>query len=95
MIDSEHIVHAKRAELLSSFGSGVLGSGIGLLLANWLAGYTAPILLLGLISHSLGMIQKHQLEQGGYVRIWWAEALYWLCWLALAVLFVYVVIRQF
>lgn len=95
MIDSQHIAHAKRAELLSAFGAGVLGAGIGLLLANSLAGYTVPILLLGLISHSLGMIQKHQLERGRYVRIWWAESLYWICWLALAVLLVHIVIRQF
>ncbi|HEU0291435.1 MAG TPA: hypothetical protein VFR47_01790 [Anaerolineales bacterium] len=95
MIDTQHIAHAKRAELLSSFGAGVLGAGIGLLLANSLAGFAFPILLLGLISHSVGMFQKHQLEQGRYVRIWWAESLYWLCWLALAVLLVYIVIRQF
>jgi hypothetical protein len=95
MIDAQLITHAKRAELLSSFGAGVLGMGIGLWLANVLAGYAIPILLLGLISHSLGMFQKHQLEQGRYVRIVWVESVYWLCWLALAVLLVYIVIRQF
>ena len=89
------MVLIKKAELLSSFGAGILGGGIALLLANMLAGYAFPILLLGLISHSVGMFQKHRPEQGRYVRIWWAESLYWLCWLALAVLFVYVVISQF
>lgn len=95
MIDNENFDHIKRADLLSSIGAGVIGVGIGVMLANILAGYTLPILLLGLISHSLGMFQKHRLEQGRYVHIVWIESVYWLCWLALAVLLVYIVIRQF
>jgi hypothetical protein len=95
MIDTRNMVLIKKAELLSSFGAGILGGGIALLLANMLAGYAFPILLLGLISHSVGMFQKHRLEQGRHARVWWAESLYWLCWLALAMSFVYVVIRQF
>jgi len=95
MIDTRQVTQVKRAELLSSFGAGILGAGIGLLLANSLAGSALPILLLGLISHSLGMFQKHRLEQGRYARITWVESLYWLCWLALAALLIYIVIRQF
>jgi hypothetical protein len=86
----------KRAELLSSLGAGVLGAGLALLLPNQLTPYAIPILLLGLISHAVGMSQKHGLEQqGAVVRVWWAEALYWLCWLALAALLILIVIRQF
>ena len=96
MVTSTHTARIKRAELLSSLGAGVLGAGIALLLPNQLAPYAIPILLLGLISHSVGMSQKHGLEQQGeVVRIWWAEALYWFCWLALAALLVWIVIRQF
>jgi hypothetical protein len=95
MINTRYVTQIKRAELLSSFGAGILGAGIGLLLANLLTGYALPVLLLGLISHSLGMFQKHQLERGEHVRIWWVESLYWLCWLALATLLAYIVIRQF
>ena len=95
MISAQHVTQIKRAELLSSFGAGILGAGIGLLLANMLSEYGLPILLLGLISHSLGLFQKHRLERGEHVRIWWVESLYWLCWLALAVLLAYIVIRQF
>ena len=92
----EHIARIKKAELLSSMGAGVLGAGIALLLPYQLAPYALPILLLGLISHAVGMSQKHGLEQQGkLVRVWWAEALYWSCWLALAVLLVFIVIRQF
>ena len=96
MTTSTHIARIKKAELLSSLGAGVLGAGIALLLPNQLAPYTIPILLLGLISHAVVMSQKHGLEQKGeLVRVWWAEALYWLCWLALAALLVWIVIQQF
>jgi len=94
LIDTQHVTQVKRAELLSSLGAGILGAGIGLLLANTLAGYAPLILLLGLVAHSIGMFKKHQLEQGGQVRIWWVDALYWLCWLALAVLLIYIITRQ-
>lgn len=96
MNPSEHIAHLKRAELLSSLGAGVLGAGIALLLPRQLGPYAIPILLLGLISHAVGMTQKHRLEQQGETtRVWWAETLYWFCWLALAALLIFTVIRQF
>ena len=96
MNTAEHIARIKRADLLSSLGAGVLGAGIAFLLPNQLAPYAIPILLLGLISHAVGMSQKHGLEQNGeVVRVWWAEALYWLCWLGLAEMLLFIVIRQF
>lgn len=91
-----HVAQIKKADLLSSIGAGVLGAGIALLVANSLAPYAVPILVLGLLSHAAGMSKKHGLEkQGQNVRVWWAEALYWLCWAALAVLLIFIVIRQF
>ena len=96
MITSTHIARVKKAELLSSLGAGVLGAGLALLLPNQLGPYAIPILLLGLISHAVGMSQKHGLEQQGeVVRVRWAEALYWLCWLGLAALLIWIVVRQF
>lgn len=96
MITSTQISRVKKAELLSSIGAGVLGAGIALLLANQLASYAVPILLLGLLSHAAGMFQKHGLEQQGeVVRVWWVEALYWFCWLGLAALLLFVIVRQF
>lgn len=96
MTTSTHIARVKKAELLSSLGAGVLGAGIALLLPNQLVPYAIPILLLGLISHAVGMSQKHGLDQQGNIaRVWWAEALYSLCWLALAALLVWIVFRQF
>jgi hypothetical protein len=96
MATSTHTARVKRAELLSSLGAGVLGAGLALLLPNQLVPYAIPILLLGLISDAVGMSQKHGLErQGAAIRVWWAEALYWLCWLALAALLILIVVRQF
>lgn len=96
MTNSEHVARIKKAELLSSIGAGVLGGGIALLLAKFLTPYAIPILLLGLISHAAGMSRKHGLEQlSQSVRLGWAEALYWFCWLALAALLVFIALRQF
>ncbi len=86
----------KTAELLSSIGAGVLGAGLALLLPRFLVPYALPILLIGLVAHAVGMSRKHQLEQQGEaVRIWWAEALYWLCWLALAAMLLWIAISRF
>ena len=96
MTNATHSARIKKAELLSSIGAGVLGAGIVLLLANLLAPYAVPILLLGLISHAVGMSQKHGLEQQGeVVRVWWVDVLYWFCWLGLAALLLFVIVRQF
>jgi hypothetical protein len=90
----EHdIAQIKGAELLSSIGAGILGGGIALLLVSILERYAVPLLLLGLVSHTIGMIRKHSLEQrGNDTRVWWAEALYWLCWVLLAALLLYILI---
>ncbi len=89
-----HIARIKRAELLSSIGAGVLGAGIALLLANIFGRYAVPILLIGLVVHAGGMFQKHRLEQHSEnVRVWWVEALYWLCWLALVALLLFILVR--
>ena len=96
MTASIHVAPLKRAEFLSSLGAGVLGAGVALLLANLLTPYAIPILLLGLMSHAVGMFQKHGLEQqDDGIRIWWVDALYWLCWLALIGLLFLIFIRQF
>lgn len=82
----------KRAETTSAIGAGVLGAGLALLFPDLLRSYAVPILVLGLVMHSWGMFDKHRLEVNeGAVRIWWVEALYWGCWVALAGLLVYVI----
>lgn len=85
----------KRAEFLSSVGAGVLGAGLALLAAAALQPYATAILLVGLLAHGAGMYRKHQLEQHAPTgRLWWAEALYALCWLALAALAGWIVLQE-
>ena len=82
----------KRAETTSSIGAGVLGAGIASLLPERLAPYAIPILLVGLVMHVWGMYDKHRLERrAGAKPPWWAELLYWGCWLGLLVLLGYVI----
>ena len=43
------------------------------------------MVVLGLVTHAWGMYDKHRLESStGASRLWWAEMLYWLCWVTLA-----------
>jgi len=56
-------------QLSSSLGAGVLGVGIGDLLAARLGGLGDAILLVGLVHHTWGMTDKHALERrAGEVR---------------------------
>lgn len=94
--DPQHLARSKRAELLSTVGAGVLGAGLALLIAEQLAPYAVAILIVGLAAHAWGMLWKHQLEsQAATARLWWAELLYWSCWVALAVLVVVIAVRSF
>lgn len=93
-VEKQHLEKMKWAQLLSTLGAGVLGAGIALLFPNILAAYTIPILLLGLAAHAVGMLQMRGIEQkSSRLRVGWMEALYWFCWLALAGLFLYILIR--
>lgn len=90
--DPRLISRIKLAELTSSLGAGVLGAGIGVLLAAWLGGLALPILAIGLVMHAWGMRDKHALEAGAEQPSW-ATALYWACWLILAALALYAIVR--
>ncbi len=83
--------HFKRAELTSSIGAAILGGGVALLFAEALAHFAMTILLVGIFVHAWGMYDKRRVEREfGARRIWWAEALYWICWVAIAALAVYI-----
>ena len=85
----------KRAETTSAFGAGILGAGIALLLARWVQPFAIPLLFLGLVMHAWGMYDKHRLDAGSdSTRIWWVEALYWGCWIALVALGIYVAVSR-
>jgi hypothetical protein len=81
----------RTADLTSSLGAGVLGLGIGVLLASRLGGLGLPILVIGLLLHAWGMTDKHRIEaRRGAANVWWSTLLYWICWGALAALAAYV-----
>jgi hypothetical protein len=84
----------KLAELTSSLGAGVLGVGFGALLADQLRGLGVPVLVLGLLLHAWGMADNRRLQaKAGAPTVWWSTLLYWICWVLLAALVVYVVVR--
>ena len=75
----------KVAELTSGVGALVLGVGLGALFAQLFAPAAGVIALSGVITHAVGMWDKHRLEgQGHAVTEPWVTALYWACWLLLA-----------
>lgn len=82
----------QRAELLSSVGAAVVGAGLALFFADTLGQHKLAILVLGVVAHAVGMFRKHQLEGRNSIgRVWWSEALYWICWLGLAGLLLMIV----
>jgi len=85
----------KRAQTTSAVGAGLLGGGIALLLPDYLKTYAVMVGALGLLMHAWGMYDNHRLQAlEDDTRVWWAELLYWACWLALVMLVVYVVMRR-
>lgn len=80
---NENKSRVKRAELLSGIGALLLGTGLGVLFSNFLKPYALPVLFVGLAMHALGMFIKHRFERAETdARLWWAEILYWVCWVA-------------
>jgi hypothetical protein len=85
----------KKADLAGSVGAGIIGAGLGALAAQYLnAGpFVAPLIAIGVVMHAWGMFERHRLETAAR-RVWWAETLYWLCWLLLAAMVVVIVVTR-
>jgi hypothetical protein len=93
--DGQGRVQAKKADLASSAGAGVLGGGLGLLIASRLddANATAVALItVGALLHGWGMLERHRRDAAA-PQVWWAKALYWTCWGILAIVGSLVVVR--
>jgi hypothetical protein len=87
---------SKAAELLSSMGALALGVGLGAALSGYIGRAALLVLVVGIVSHGWGMLQKHRLESGDdYRPAWWEAVLYWGCWAALAVLLLLIGINAF
>ena len=75
----------KLAELTSGVGALVLGVDLGALFPHWFGPTAELITFAGLSLHAFGMWDKHRLEAVGQAENPWVVALYWVCWLLLAV----------
>jgi hypothetical protein len=74
----------KRAELASSLGAGLLGAGLGILVAPYIADLALLVLVVGALMHGWGMYDKRAIERDlGRPEASWMKALYWLCWAVL------------
>jgi hypothetical protein len=82
------------AELTSGIGAVILGVGIGVILADRMAGLGPAILAIAITLHAWGMVDKRRQErrQGG-AEPWWSAALYLACWVGLAGMLAWTVIR--
>ena len=76
----------KAAELASGLGAIVLGAGLALLAPDLLRGLAIPILAAGVLVHGVGMSLKYRFEAAERAASWWETALFWLCWICLALL---------
>jgi hypothetical protein len=85
----------KLADLTSSTGALILGIGIGLYLAGPLRGTAVGFLLVGALLHGWGMFDKHRLLVAATAAppLWW-RLLYAVCWVGLALLLGYAVLRH-
>ena len=91
--NNETASRIKRAKLLRGFGAVTLGIGLGVLLSNFLKPYALPVLLTGAVMHALGMFLEHRLENAATnIRLWWAEILYWVCWILLLGIIIYIAV---
>jgi hypothetical protein len=53
------------------------------------------LVIVGAVLHVWGMRERHRLDrEGGGERVWWFEALYWSCWVALLVVAGLIVARR-
>lgn len=86
--EAKPVPRRRVASLTSTTGALLLGLGLGALFPGALGsgdGATA-LVLVGLAMHGWGMLDLRRLDRGGRTgrAPWWADAPYWLCWLALA-----------
>ena len=89
-------IRLKQAELMSSLGAGLLGFGLGAMLAPLVADLALFVLVAGALMHGWGMYDKHANERAlGQPETLWMKALYWLCWLILAGLAAMLITRLF
>lgn len=90
----QHAALVKRAELASGVGALVLGTGLGVVFGRFLVSAGIPLLFAGGLLHGWGMYDKHRIERGSAAEdVRFAAALYWACWILLAAVLGYLIVR--
>lgn len=86
----------RAAELLSLTGLAAAAAGGAFLLQQWLGPFAIAMFALGLAVHAAGMWSKHRIEVRAQVRTAaWEPIIYGLCWFALIVLAVFLLVPSF
>ena len=84
-IVAQRISRQKRIDLASAGGAGILGAAMGAAAAQHLASYAALLVVIGMVLHGWAMFARRRLEADVELPMW-ANALYWMCWMALIAL---------
>jgi hypothetical protein len=76
-------------------GTGVAGVGLGALLAKVISELAWPILVVGLLAHSVGMLgTRRATVGGGYRPNKWEQVTYWGCWAAIGIPLIVWILRR-
>jgi len=79
----------KLAELTAGVGHSCSESVLGAPFPQWVGPAAGLITVVGVSLHAFGMWDKHRLEAQSHANNpTWVVALYWVCWLLLAVVVV-------
>lgn len=90
----DKVGRVKRVELLVSVGAGVLGAGIGALFSSVLGSTGMALVAVGAAMHAVGMWHRHRLDLAADAALpTWASVSYWGCWVVLALLAGYTLLR--
>jgi drug/metabolite transporter (DMT)-like permease len=80
-------------ELLSSVGAATLGLGLGSYFSSSINIVEVPLIIAGLISHSIGMYMVRQLDKRSDALPRWTMVAYYLCWILLFTMIVFLVLK--
>lgn len=78
---------------ISVIGAGILGFGLGLLAYSFFMGLAWPIIIVGIIMHSIGMYLVHKGRQDRKFDI--GNLFYWICWIILIIILFIFIKRYF
>ena len=75
-------IHTSFEEVgISVIGAGILGFGLGALLSNFYSRFAWPMILIGIVMHSMGMYFVHKNKHDKNWAL--SDTLYWICWIIL------------